>query len=110
MTTSDADLITQFGADLQKVKDTVDAALANAKVVGDQPVGKISADVTTAYKGGAYANGKYTGGERDERGQESTLGDLVANALRDGIPADAGQGRPRRRQPRRPAGRAAVRR
>ena len=91
VTTSDADLITHFGADLQKVKDTVDAALANAKVVGDQPVGKISADVTTAYKGGAYASGKYTGGERDERGQESTLGDLVANALRDGIPATQGK-------------------
>ena len=53
VTTSDADLITQYPV-LQQVKNTVDAALANAKVVGDQPVGKISADVTTAYKGGAY--------------------------------------------------------
>ena len=50
-----------------------------------------SADVTTAYKGGAYSAGKYAGGERDERGKESALGDLVANALRDGIPATQGK-------------------
>jgi 5'-nucleotidase len=93
VTTPDADLIANptYGAQLQQVKTTVDAALANAKVVGDQPVGKISADITTAFKGGAYTNGIYTGGERDVREQESTLGDLVANALRDGIPADQGK-------------------
>jgi 5'-nucleotidase len=89
LTTSDADLITQFPA-LQQVKNTVDAALANAKVQGDKPVGKISDDITTAFKGGTYVNGEYAGGERDERGQESALGDLVANALRDGIPASQG--------------------
>ena len=90
VTTSDSDLIAAYPA-LQGVKTTVDASLANAKVVGDQPVGKISADVTTAYQGGAYTAGKYTGGERDERGKESTLGDLVADALRDGIPAAQGK-------------------
>jgi 5'-nucleotidase len=90
VSTSDADLITQFPG-LQDVKNTVDTALANAKVVGDQPVGKIAADVTTAYRGGAYTAGKYAGGERDERGKESTLGDLVADALRDGIPAAQGK-------------------
>ena len=91
VTTSDAELITQY-PDAAEVKDTVDAALANAKVVGDKPVGKISGDITTSFKGGSYVNGKYAGGERDVREQESTLGDLVANALRDGIPA--GQGTP----------------
>jgi len=90
VTTSDADLITQY-PDLQQVKNTVDAALASAKVVGDQPVGKISADITTAFKGGSYIGGTYAGGERDAREQESSLGDLVANALRDGIPADQGK-------------------
>ncbi len=89
MTTSDAELITQYPV-LAQVKDTVDAALANAKVVGDKPVGKISGDITTSFKGGSYVNGKYAGGERDVREQESTLGDLVANALRDGIPAAQG--------------------
>ena len=93
VTTSDADLIANgtYGSQLQAVKTTVDAALAAAKVVGDQPVGKISADITTAFKGGTYAAGTYSGGERDVREQESTLGDLVANALRDGIPADQGK-------------------
>ena len=93
VTTSDADLIANptYGADLQQVKNDVDAALANAKLVGDQPVGKISADITTAFKGGTYTSGGYAGGERDVREQESTLGDLVANALRDGIPADQGK-------------------
>ncbi len=90
VTTADADLITQYPS-LQAVKDTVDAALANAKVVGDQPVGKISADITTAFGGGSYVAGKYAGGTRDVREAESTLGDLVANALRDGIPADQGK-------------------
>jgi 5'-nucleotidase len=90
VTTSDADLIAQYPS-LAQVKATVDAALANAKVVGDQPVGKISADITTAYQGGSYVDGRYAGGERDDRGQESTLGELVANALRDGIPAAQGK-------------------
>ncbi len=88
--TSDAELITQF-PELQAVKNTVDQAKANAKAVGDQPVGKISADITTAFSGGKYVKGRYTGGERDERGLESTLGDLVANALRDGLPANQGK-------------------
>jgi 5'-nucleotidase len=93
VTTSDADLIANptYGPQLQQVKNTVDAALANAKKVGDQPIGKITADITTAYEGGKYVNGRYAGGDRDDRGKESTLGDLVANALRDGIPADLGK-------------------
>src|SRR4029079_9604613 len=86
VTTSDADLITAY-PELQQVKNTVDAALANAKVQGDVPVGKIAGDITTAFTGGSYVNGKYTGGTRGDRGSESALGDLVANALRDGIPA-----------------------
>ena len=55
------------------------------------PVGKIAGDITTAFTGGTYVNGKYTGGTRDDRGSESTLGDLVADALRDGIPAAQGK-------------------
>ena len=93
VTTSDADLIANpaYGADLQQVKNTVDAALANAKVQGDVPVGKVSGDITTAFTGGTFVNGKYTGGARDDRGSESALGDLVADALRDGIPAAQGK-------------------
>jgi 5'-nucleotidase len=89
LTTSDTDLIAAYPV-LQQVKSTVDAAIAKAKVVGDQPVGRISDDITTAFQGGTYAGGTYSGGERDVREQESTLGDLVANALRDGVPAAQG--------------------
>ena len=81
----------ELPAQLQQVKNTVDAALANAKVQGDVPVGKIAGDITTAFTGGTYVNGKYTGGARDDRGSESALGDLVADALRDGIPAAQGK-------------------
>ena len=66
-----------------QVKTIVDAALAQAKVVGDKPVGKVTADISRAYAG-VDANGK----PAEDRGSESPLGDLVANALRDGLPAD----------------------
>lgn len=66
-----------------QVKTIVDAALANAKVVGDKPVGATTADISRAYDG-FDAGGKPI----EDRSSESPLGDLVANALRDGIPAD----------------------
>ena len=65
-------------------------ALAYAATIGNIPVGSVSANVTTAFGGGSYVNGVYAGGTRDDRASESTLGDLVANALRDGLPADMG--------------------
>jgi 2',3'-cyclic-nucleotide 2'-phosphodiesterase (5'-nucleotidase family) len=68
---------------VDKVKSIVDAALAEAKVVGDKPVGAVTADITRAYAGVDSA-----GKPVEDRGSESPLGDLVANALRDGIPAD----------------------
>ncbi|MBF4162285.1 ExeM/NucH family extracellular endonuclease [Nocardioides acrostichi] len=58
-----------------KVKEIVDAALAHAAEVGNQPVAEITDDITTAFNGG----------KRDDRSAESTLGDLVGNALRDGL-------------------------
>jgi 5'-nucleotidase len=89
-TVSDADLVAQFPR-VAQVKTIVDEALANAAEIGNQPVGEISADITTAFTGGTYTDGKYTGGTRDDRASESTLGDLVANALRDGLPAEMGE-------------------
>jgi 5'-nucleotidase len=65
------------------VKTIVDAALANAQVVGATEVGKVSADITTAFSGGSYVGGVYTGGSRDDRAEASTMGTLVSNALRD---------------------------
>lgn len=57
-----------------EVKKITDDALANAAEVGNQPVGEITGDITTAFNGGV----------RDDRSAESTLGDLVADALREG--------------------------
>ncbi len=57
------------------VKAIVDKALADAAVIGNQPVGKVSADITTAFGGSPAV--------RDDRGNESTLGNLVADALAD---------------------------
>ena len=51
---------------------------------GNVPVGKISAHITTAQTFDA-ATGKYT---RDDRSSESTLGNLVGDALLDALKAE----------------------
>jgi len=87
---TDAQIITQF-PQLQPVKDTVDKAIADAAVIGNQKKGSVSNDITTAYSGGSYVNGVYTGGIRDDRAKESTLGNKVADALLDALePESAG--------------------
>ena len=58
-----------------QVKEIVDAALAAAAEIGNQPVATITEDITRAYS----APGT------EDRAAESTLGNLVANALRDGV-------------------------
>ncbi len=63
------------------VKTIVDAALGVAAEVGNQPVGEVTADITTAFVGGA----------RDDRAAESTLGNLVADSLLDTL-ADPDRG------------------
>ncbi|MEJ3404851.1 ExeM/NucH family extracellular endonuclease [Rathayibacter sp. YIM 133350] len=87
VTTDDAALVAAYPA-VAQVKTIVDAALANAATVGNQPVGSVTSDITTAFSGGSYVNGVYTGGTRDDRASESTLGDLVANSLRDTLASD----------------------
>ena len=54
-------------------------------MVGSVPVGSVTADITTAFTGGTYGPTGYTAPAtgRDDRASESTLGDLVANSLRD---------------------------
>ncbi|WP_448060335.1 ExeM/NucH family extracellular endonuclease [Cellulomonas hominis] len=78
------------------VKGIVDAAIAAAAVVGDQPRGSVTADITTAYSGGSYTGpgGTYVPPNpadpsvgRDDRSKESTLGSLVADALLDTLAA-----------------------
>jgi 2',3'-cyclic-nucleotide 2'-phosphodiesterase (5'-nucleotidase family) len=75
-TTADATLVSTYPS-VATVKGIVDAALAYAKPIGEQPAGTITADITRAYTGTS-----------EDRGGESSLGDLVANALRDGMPAN----------------------
>ncbi len=60
------------------VKTIVDAALAAAAVIGNQPVGTLTASVTTAFTDPA---GPPVSPNRDDRGKESTLGTLVADAV-----------------------------
>src|SRR5690606_14566128 len=61
--------------------------------VGSQPVGSVTGDVTTAFSGGSYVDGRYVGSApgtttgRDDRSRESTLGSLVADALVDTLSA-----------------------
>lgn len=73
-----------------EVKAIVDAALAAADVVGGQPKGSVTADITTAYSGGGYTGpgGTYVGPTRDDRSKESALGNLVADALLETLGSD----------------------
>ncbi|MEV7574596.1 ExeM/NucH family extracellular endonuclease [Pseudarthrobacter sp. NPDC089323] len=54
----------------------VQKALADAAVVGNQPIGSVTADITTAFTTDATGAPK-----RDDRSSESTLGNLVADSL-----------------------------
>ncbi|MFJ6003541.1 ExeM/NucH family extracellular endonuclease [Arthrobacter sp. NPDC092385] len=68
---TDAALVSTFPR-VAEVKSIVDAALAQATVIGNQPVGSVTKDITSAF----------TGATRDDRTSESTLGNLVADSLR----------------------------
>ncbi len=73
-----ADLVAKFPR-VAAVKTIVDKAIADAAVVGNQPVGKVTADITTAFGGSPAV--------RDDRASESTLGNLVADSLVDSLKA-----------------------
>ncbi len=79
-TTADATLVAAYPR-VAAVKTIVDAALAEAAVIGNVPVGSVTADITTAFSGGSYVGGVYTGGSRDDRAKESALGNLIADSL-----------------------------
>lgn len=59
----------------------VTAALAHAADVGNQPIGALTADITTAHSNGAYTDGVWSGTARDDRAKPSTMGTLVADSL-----------------------------
>lgn len=95
--TSEADFANQLAATyprVAEVKTITEAALAYANEVGSVPVGSITDDITTAFTGGTYTADGYVGpgptptSGRDDRASESTLGDTVANALRDTLAPD----------------------
>jgi 5'-nucleotidase len=75
-----ADLVAAYPR-VAEVNTITNDALAHAALVGGQEIGEISADVTTAFTGGSYVGGVWTGGTRDNRAEESTMGNLVANSL-----------------------------
>lgn len=79
-TASEDDLVAAYPRAAQ-VKEIVDRALADAAAVGEQPVGAVTADITTAFAGGSVVDGVYAGGTRDDRASQSTLGNLVADSL-----------------------------
>ncbi|MBE1874395.1 ExeM/NucH family extracellular endonuclease [Myceligenerans sp. TRM 65318] len=85
--TPDAELIATYPR-VAEVDTIVRAALAEAEEIGAQPVGAVTADITTAFAGGQYTDGVWTGGNRDDRASESALGNLVANALRDSLASE----------------------
>ncbi len=62
------------------VSQIVTDALDHAEEVGGVAVGSVNDNITRAFDG-----------DEEDRGAESTLGDLIANALKDGIPADLGE-------------------
>ncbi|MEO3932008.1 ExeM/NucH family extracellular endonuclease [Micrococcaceae bacterium Sec7.4] len=77
-----ADLVAAYPR-VAAVKTIVDKALADAAVVGNQPVGAVKADITTAFTPATAT----TPAARDDRGSESTLGNLVADSLVDSLKA-----------------------
>ncbi|MDR1807490.1 MAG: bifunctional metallophosphatase/5'-nucleotidase [Propionibacteriaceae bacterium] len=81
---SDAEKAMLAIGNITTIKQHVDAALAKATELGSVTVGQIGADITTAYTGGAWTDGKYTATDaavRDDRANESTLATLVADAF-----------------------------
>ncbi|MDQ5861763.1 MAG: ExeM/NucH family extracellular endonuclease, partial [Actinomycetota bacterium] len=65
----------------------VQKALADAAAIGNQPVGALTADITTAFTSDP-AGGP---AKRDDRASESTLGNLVADSLLESLqPAELG--------------------
>ena len=83
-TTNDAELIAQYER-VAAVAGIVEDALAAAAEIGNTAIGEVSGDITTAFSGGTYVDGIYTGGTRDDRSAESALGNEVANMLRDSL-------------------------
>ncbi|WP_407341512.1 ExeM/NucH family extracellular endonuclease [Pengzhenrongella phosphoraccumulans] len=80
-TDADATLVAAYPR-VAAVKTITDAALAAAAITGNVQVGKVLADITTAYTPNPDPTKPPI---RDDRASESTLGNLVANSLRSSL-------------------------
>lgn len=85
-TTPAADLIAAYPR-VAEVNAIVTQARAYAAEIGNTAVAEVSGDITTAYAGGSFVNGVWTGGSRDDRASESALGNLVAGSILDSLSA-----------------------
>ncbi|WP_243075734.1 5'-nucleotidase C-terminal domain-containing protein [Microbacterium sp. SS28] len=89
--TDNALLISQYPGVLGPINTTVQAALAEAAIIGNQPIGTQTADITTALPNPALPPVNTGTGNRDDRAKESTLGTLVADAVLSALaPPDRG--------------------
>ena len=79
-TASDVDLIAAYPA-VSDVDDIVVAARAAAAIVGNEPVGAVTSDITRACIDGAAPC-------VEDRSAPSALGSLVANSLRESLPSE----------------------
>ncbi len=70
---------------VKAIDKTVTAALKYAETIGNDPVGSVTTDITTATLPADTTSSvcSTTGVARDDRASESTLGNLVASALLD---------------------------
>ena len=75
---------------MQTISDHLDAALAQADILGRPVVGRVAANVTTSFTGGEWQDAgsgltyQNTGqARRDDRTNESAMGRLVANSYLD---------------------------
>jgi 5'-nucleotidase len=82
-TTDDAAELMAAYPRVAAVDAIVEKALADAAVVGNQQVGKVTADITTAFTPATET----IPAKRDDRAGESTLGNLVADSLVDALKA-----------------------
>lgn len=73
-----ADLVAAYPR-VAAVDEITNTALEQADVIGGEPLGEITADITTAFSGDS----------RDDRGSASTMGTLVGNMLRDQLAAES---------------------
>ena len=80
-TTSPAALLLAKFPRVATVNSITNAAIAAGTTLGNVPRGTITAPITRAFSSGSFVGGIFTNGTGEDRSNESTLGDFVADAL-----------------------------